>query len=386
MRNHFGVDLDTVALDIINSQRTQKALGYERLRKGFDKLRVSLDPEDQKTLKNLREEYRDNVHARKAGLQTRAVPGSSVHSNTFLSNMSVQYANDDFIGERLCSVVPVAKRSDAYAIYPQRERFEFPDDALGSRSHANEINETRSSDNYSVKDYALQNFVSQDTLDNQDLVFDEMMDLVDACNEGLANRRELRCATLFTTAANYATGNSTTLSGSDQWDSSTGGNPIKDIQTAIAACFQGHGATDLIGWCSLSVFVVLARHPVILDNLKYQRTGLARRDELASYFGLSDLLVCASRKQTANEGQTASFSRIWGLDFGVARVARRPSRRSASFAAIFRMNGDPITTQWDDPALGVDGGHYARVAVREDLKVVANPTGYIIKAAVSTAV
>jgi len=316
---------------------------------------------------------------------SKGVASSTVHSNTFLSNMSLMYANDAYIGDRLVGVVPVGKRSDSYATYPQRERFEFPDDSIGGRSHANEISESRSSSNYSVKDFALSNFVSQETLDNQDAIFDEMVDLVEACNEGIAHRRELRIATLLTTASNYS-GNTVTLAGSDQWDSAAGGDPIGDIQTAIAGTWMGHGASDLIGFCSLSVFLSLSRHPVLLDLYKYNAQGLLNRQQIASYFGLSDLLVSASRKQTANEGQTASFSRIWGLDFGVVRVAKRATKRSAHFASIFRMNGDPVTTQWEDPAIGKNGGHYAKVGVSEDLKVVAGPTGYIIKAACGTAV
>lgn len=373
LSNH---EVEALASNILREQRTDKSIRYERLRKGYDAMRASKDPKHAATLKRWKEEFLDH---------TKAVGAGSVHSNTFLSSMSVMYANDDYIGERLVCLVPVGKRSDSYAIYPQRERFEFPDDSLGNRAKANEINESRSSDSYSVKDYGLSNYVAQDTLDNQDAIFDEMVDLVDACNEGVAFRRELRLASLLTTASNYS-GNTVTLSGSNQWDSGTGGDPIKDIQTAISGCWMGQGATDLLGFCSLSVFIVLQRHPAILDNLKYQRTGLATRQEIANYFGLTDLLVSAARRQTANEGQTAAYSRIWGLDFGVVRVARRPTRRSAHFASIFRMNGDPVTTQWQDPAVGVNGGYYAKVAVREDLKIVAAPTGYLIKSCVANAV
>jgi hypothetical protein len=368
-------DLQQFAAEIYKSQRSDQAMRYERLRKGFAALRASHNPEHKKELKRLRDEF----------LEQKAVAGSQVHSNAFLSNMSVQYANDAFIGERLCGVVPVGQRSNDFAVYPRRERFEFPDDSMGARSHANEIGETRVSDNYSVKDYGLSNFVSQDTLDNQDAVFDEMVDLVEACNEGIAYKRELRVASALTTASNYS-GNTTTLSGSDQWDSAAGGDPIQDIQTGIAALFNGFGATRLVGFCSLSGFLSLARHPLLLDLFKYNKQGLLKREDIASYLGLDEILVSAARKQTANEGQTASYSRIWGNDFGIVRVSARPTKRSAHFASIFRMNGDPVTTQWDDPAIGTKGGHYAKVTTREDIKIVAAPTGYLIKSAVATAV
>lgn len=367
----LGTVLHT-AEDVVSSQRTQKGLAYETLMKGIGVIRSSPQAKHKEMWKELNREM----------LQMKGVGATSVHTNTFLTNMSVQYANDEYIGERLVGLVPVAKRSDNYAVYPKRERLEYPDDALGSRSHANELDETRTTDSYLVKDYGLQNFVSNETLDNQDPIFDEMMDLVEALNEGIAFKREIRLASVLTTAANYS-GNTVTLAGADQWDSGAGGNPVKNIQDAKAALWQGRGATDLLAFCSLNVFNVLARHPAILDLLKYQRSGIAQRTELANIFGFTDLLVGASRKQTANQGQTAAYSRIWGADFGMVRVAKRASKRSAHFASLFRLNGDPITTQWADPTIGKSGGNYAKVGVSEVAKVVAGDTGYIIKAATS---
>lgn len=378
--------IDVIASNIIREQRTEKGVEYERLRKNFETLkRLAKSSPEHKSMLDAIVHGDEPLTAKHAQLMEKGVPSGSVHSNTFLSNMSVMYANDEFIGEQLVRPVPVSKRSDDFAVYPRRERFEFPDDAMGSRSKANEISETRDTDNYSVKDYALSNFVTRETLDNQDAIFDEKMDLVDSVNEGLAHRRELRISSLLTTASNYS-GNAVTLAGSDQWDSAAGGDPIGDIQAAVAATWSGRGATELVGFCSLSVFLVLSRHQQLLDLYKYTKQGLLNRQQIASLLGLSDLLVCASRKQTANEGQTASYSRIWGLDFGIVRRAARPSRRCAHFASIFRMSDHPVTTQWEDASIGVSGGEYVKVGVSEDLKVVASPTGYLIKAAVGTAV
>lgn len=369
--NNGSVKLHS-AEDIVRAQRTEKGMGYETLMKGLETIRRSPKSEHKDMWKRLNDEM----------MAMKAVSANSVHANTFLSSMSVQYANDEYIGERLIPAVPVDKRSNSFATYPKRERLEYPSDDLSSRGQANELEETRSSDNYSVRDYGFSNFVSDDTLDNQDEIFDEMVDLVEAINEGIAFKRELRLASVLTTAGNYA-GNTAALSGSDQWDSAAGGNPIEDIQTALAAMWSGRGATSRIAFCSLEVFNVLARHPMILDLLKYQRSGLAKKEELAGIFGLDDILVGAARKQTSNEGQTAAYSRIWGKVFGIVRVAKRPSKRCAHFASLFRMNGDPVTTEWYDPKIGKKGGNYAKVGVSEDAKVVAGDTGYLLTTVIS---
>lgn len=317
-------------------------------------------------------------------VRVKGVGVGSVHSDTFLTNLSQAYQNDSYIGERLVMTTPVQKRTNKYAIYPQREAFESPDDVLTSeRARANEISNTRTSASYELKDYALENFVSNETLENQDLPFNERADMTSQLAEHIARRREVRIATLLTTAANYGSGNSTTLAGSDQWDSGTGGNPIKVIQDAKAGLFNGPGATDVWGFTSLAVFNVLARHLQLLDLQKYTQAGLITPDAIARYFGLAGLLVGESRQQTANEGRTAAYSRIWGNDFGLVRVARGPSLRTAAFASLFRKNNDPVVTEWFDATAGKSGGYYVKNAVSEDLRVVASFGGYLVKSAIS---
>lgn len=351
---------------ILNAQRTDRGRRYEKFISGLKSL-----------------DAKDRARAGAGIYNMKAVTPGAVHVNTLLSNLSVMYANDEYIGEQLMPAVPVNKRSDSFATYPKRERLAYPDDLIGSRSAPNELNATRGTDNYSVKDYGLMDFVSQDTIDNQDAAFDEMMDLIENLNEGIAFKREKRLATILTTAGNFS-GNTVTLAGATQWDSASGGDPIKVIQDARAAVWQGRGPTDLVGYTSLEVLNVMARHQAIRDLFKYVGPdGLATADQIAKYFGLSKLLVAASREDTANDGQTAAYSRIWGKHFGIVRVARRPSKRMAAFGVSFRMNGDPVTTQWFDQKPGKQGGYYGKVGVSEDHKVIAGDTGYLIVNAIA---
>jgi hypothetical protein len=355
--------------DITTSQRTTRGKRWDAFQEKLAEMMADADKR-----KRLDDSF----------LRVKGVTASEVHSDTFLSNMSAQYANDAYIGERLVMVTPVQKRSGKFAVYPQREAFEAPSDLLtNERAQANEISSSRTSTSYELLDYGLQEFVSNETLDNQDLPFNERADLVTNTAEHMARKREIRIASLLTTASNYGSGNTVTLSGSDQWNSGDGGDPIEDIQTAKASLFNGPGATDIVGFTSIDTFNVLARHPTLLDLQKYTMNGLLTPEAVARYFGLSALLIGESRKQTANEGQTASYSRIWGNDFGLVRVARGPSLRTASFAALFRKQNDPVVTEWFDATAGKSGGYYVKNAVSETLNVVASFGGYLIKSAIS---
>lgn len=354
--------------DFVRGQRTAEGRNYDNLRAEL-RMKMQTDKEFAK-------------RRRESMMRIRAVGPSQVHSDTFMSNLSVQYKNDEFIGEQLMPVVNVSKRSDKFATYSKRERLAFPSDSMAGRSQPNELNETRGSGNYSVDDYGLMNSLSASTEENQDAAFDEMVDLIEAINDGLALNREIRIATILTTAANFGS-NTATLSGSDQWDSSAGGNPVKRIQDAVAACWTGAGPGDMVGYCGLDVALVLMRHAQNLDLFKYTMPGLTKMDRLAQELGLSKILVGSARQDTANSGATASYSRIWGKDFGVIRVARRPTLRNASFGYTLRMSGHPITHQWFDPKAGVIGSYFGKVGVSEDHTIVAADTGFLLKAVVS---
>jgi hypothetical protein len=352
--------------DIYRAQRTERGKLYEQLRS------------------ELREKMRDESFAKKRDAsirEMRAVSPTQVHKNTFMSNLSVQYKNDDYIGEELMPVLPVDKKSNAFPTYPKRERLGGIDDSLKNHSNANELSQSRGEDSYQLADYGLQDFVPGDTLENEDPAFDEMVDLQEGLLEQLALNREIRIATILNTAGNF--GSSVTLSGSDQWDASTGGAPIKDLQTAISTVWTGRGPGDLVGFCSIDVWNVLSRHAQTLDLYKGTLPGLTKMDRLAQELGLSKILVGAARKDTANSGQTASYSRIWGKHFGVVRVARRASLRNASFGYTLRMRNHPTSYQWFDPKKGVAGTYNAKVAFSEQHKVVASDTGYLIVNAIS---
>lgn len=324
--------------------------------------------------------FADKRHA--SANQIRAVAPSAVHSDGFMANMSIMYKNDEYIGEQLMPVVPVVHRSDKFPTYSKRNRAAVPSDVVSGKSQVNEITESRGSDNYSVTDYALQNWVEQTTIENQDSPFDELLDITESVNEGLALNREIRIAAILTSTSNFGT-NYTTLAGADQWNSGAGGNPIKNIQDALAACWSGAGPGDFMGYCSLDVWNVLARHAQNLDLFKYTVPGLTKMDKLAQELGLAKILVGAARKDTANAGQTASYSRIWGKHFGVVRVARRPTLRNAAFGYTPRMKNDPTTQQWFDKSAGAKGAYFSKVAVSEQHKVCASDTGFLLENAIA---
>lgn len=323
------------------------------------------------------------LKANKALRACKDVAGT-VHVNSALTNMSVQYKNEDFIGTELMPIVTVSKSGGVFFKYNKRDRLATPDDSVGQRSMPNEVTEGRTTTAYACKDYALRDFVSEKTLRNQDAPLDEMVDLIASVNDAIAYREEKRIATVLTTAGNYAS--TVTLSGTSQWSDYTNSNPISDIETARDAIWAGMGPSRLVGFCSNAVWNMLRHHPKLIAEFKYSGVNSGfkalARQQVAEYFELDDLLVAKAWEDTANEGQTVSTGRIWGKHFGIVRVATSPGIRTASFGYTFR-HGDKMTTQWYDPAPGVGGGYWGKVGLTEDHNVVASDAGYLIVNAVA---
>lgn len=349
--------------------RKARASQYGRVRDAAEYMLTSPDPK-----------HRSLIKAENEGLlRIREVQPGAVQDNRFLSNLSIQYANDDYIGEQLMPVAPTPALAGEFPIYDKRSRLAAPDDSMAGRTTANEISDSRSTDTYSCKGYALKNHVDVLTLRNQVAPLDEMVDLTESVAELIALRRELRIAAKVTDSTQYAAANQATIVAGQRWNDAGGGNPVKDIQNAVAAIWNGHGPTELIGWTSLDVWNPLSRNPAILDLFKYGGTapGLATPDMICKFFGLDGMLVSKARKDTANLGQTASYSRIWGNFFGVLRVARRATIRNAGWGSTFRF-GQQLTRVWYDPKVSTEGGYEAQVSTHEDHKVTANDTGFLI--------
>lgn len=354
--------------DIFSLQRTSAGLRYEKM---MQELRLA-DEDKKKAVK---------LAIFRACVE-KSLGVADVYSNKTMQTMSLQYANDAYIGDRLLPILNAGSQPTGnYFIYDKRSRLAYPDDTLSDRGIPNEIDDARSTAAFSCKDRGFSNSVSRKVVDAADVPLDELMDLTEAINEGLAFKREKRQATILTTSTNFASANTAALAAANRWDSASGGNPVKDLQAAKAALWTGRGPSVIRGYCPRGVWDVLARHPQILDLFKFNGSspGLATPQMLAQWFGLEDILVGDAREDTANVGQTVSYSRIWGTDtFGMARVALRPSIRNAAFGYTFRLNGAPKAFQWFDGRMGYDGRWFAKVTVSDDEKVVANDTGYLL--------
>ena len=308
---------------------------------------------------------------------------SALHIDAVLSNLSIQYINEQLIWPFLMPQIKVGKRSDKYYQYNKADTYKIPNDQIGPTAMPNEHTWGLSNENYSVVDHALGDWLAQEAIDNSDNPLQPEIDTNDFLNLWLELAQEQRVANKVFAAATYPSGNKVQLSGNDQWGGSTD-DPIDDITEAIEACFV-RANTLVFGQAVWKKFRKLSE---ILDAVKgtsrYQGSpgGLATAPEVAGLFEVDRVLVGRARYNSAKEGQTPSYARLWGKHCAALYVAPSPGAKSITFGlTISEMLKQ---TQRDfDKKRGIKGAHYFKVAWNSDEKIIASDVGYLIEDAVA---
>lgn len=306
-----------------------------------------------------------------------------LHVDAVLTNFSRMYPAADLIWPGVMPIVKVNKRSDVYYRYGKDELYRIPDDKIGPKDYANEVDYGTDTDNYSVKDHALEGWVAQADIDNADNPLDPMADETELIARLLGIAQEKRVADIAFSAANYPTGNKVTLSGTSQWGGSAD-DPINDIMTGLDTAFVRPN-TIVFGTDSWRVF---RTRPEVLDAVKsssrYQGSpgGLATNDEVAALFEVDKILVGRGRINTAKEGQTGSYARLWGKHCALLHIVEKPTVHSVTFGATF-VEMLMETVRGFDSRKGVKGSHFIKTSWNSDEKVIASDLGYFIENAVA---
>jgi hypothetical protein len=315
-----------------------------------------------------------------------------VHMDRILTNISVAYPNGPFLGSVFFPSVNVRKQSDRYYIFGREAWGVVPgNDLRAPGAEANEIaGISVSTDTYFAVEHALQIAVTDEERENADSPLQPLTDGTELVTAQLLLARELAIKTLLTTAANYATGLSVTLSGTAQWNDYVNSNPIDDVRAARTAIYKQifMEPTDMA--IPYEVMAVLENHPDFIERIKYSERGILTPELISNFFGGMRIHTAGAAYNSANPGQTAALGFIWGKDVFMAWVPPRAGLKTPAFGYEFVWGyggGTPMVTErWREDRRVSD---VVRVRRRYDLKFVSQDVngkaiaGYIIKNAIA---
>lgn len=315
--------------------------------------------------------------------------GGNVHIDRVLSNISIGWPNNGFVGDILFPPVQVNKQSDIYYVFGREEWFPERGDERAPGAIAHEIPGLQvSTQPYYAKEHALQIPVTDEERENADSPLSPDRDGTELVTAKIMLGRELIMRDLAVTAANYASGMSVDLGANTGWDqySQAGSVPITDIKTGIRAVHARIFLTPNVGVMSFVTMSFLEDHPSFLERIKYSERAIFSPELLAALTGIRRWAIAGGGYNTATHyGAAESLAYIWSDDVVLAYVPDRPGLKIPAYGYEFRW-GQQFVDRWREEPRASD---LIRVRRRYDVKMTAVDSsndqiaGYLIKDVIS---
>lgn len=323
----------------------------------------------------------------------------NIHVDAILTQISLGWPNNGFVGDVLFPSVPVKKQSDKYYVFGRESWLPETSDYRAPGTEAHEVPGLKvSTDTYYAQEHALQIAITDEERENADSPFSPDRDGTEHITSKLTLGRELAIKNLVTTTTNYATGMSVTLSGTQQWNDYVNSTPIANIRTAVRAIHAKLFMEPNLMVIPYLVMSTLEDHPTIIDRIKYSDRAILTPEIIASVFGIQRVIVpgvgYATGAVGAN-GNALTVGYLWGKDVLVAWVPPRAGMRIPAYGYEFSWTyGGAVqpVDRWREDKRKSD---LIRVQRRYDLKLVGveiNPgsgdfgksiAGYLIKNAIA---
>jgi hypothetical protein len=320
---------------------------------------------------------------------------ANVHIDQVLTNISLGWPVNGLVGENLFPSIPVRKQSDKYYVFGREAWLPETSDYRAPGTEANEIpGLTLSLDTYYAQEHALQTPVTDEERENADSPLSPDRDGTELVTSKVMLGREIAMRNLVTTAANYATGMSTTLVGAAQWSAYATSDPIGVVRTAVRAIHAKVFMEPNVAIIPYLVMSFLEDHPDIIERIKYSERAILTPEIIASIFGLQRVIVPGvgvGSGAPGASGNAISVGYLWQDDVVLAWVPARAGLRIPAFGYEFTwVQGGQVQVvdRWREEKRKSD---LVRVSRRYDLKLVGveiNPgsgdfgksvTGYLIK-------
>jgi len=302
---------------------------------------------------------------------------SDVYVDQILTNISIQYKNSGFVADQIFPIVGVKKDSGKYFIYEKSGRFTIPKTLRAPKSESRQVDWKVSTGSYSAEEYALNDLIDDRERDNAAEPLNLEFDTVEFLTDLILLDYEKRVVDIVTDTSQIT--QNVTLSGTNQWSDYANSNPIDDIETGKSTIAKAIMQDPNVLVLGREVYDKLKHHPDILDRIKYTQKGVATPDLLASIFDIEKVLVANSIYNTAKEGQTPSYTYLWGKNALLAYVSPTPGVRKVSLGYTFVSRKRQVRKARDEKKHST----WIEVSVVQDEKLVAASCGYLIKAAVA---
>ncbi len=277
-----------------------------------------------------------------------------------------------------------------YTKLTEADELSLPESRASRAGKLNEVEFGSTDETDSTKDYGLICPVpDRDVREarSQGLPYDPLSNSSASLGEIMKLLREKRVADIVFDKDNYPTGYKETLTNKDKW-SDAGSDPIGKISDALEKSLVRPN-TIVFGQQSWTKF---RQHGDILAATQKTgagasgEAGLASRMAVAGLFEVDQVLVGRQQYQTANRGQSESYSYIWGKHCALLHINRAlASMQTAIPSWTFTAEAMPMSVgTYMEFGRGVGAGSHI-VKISESCKelVAWSKAGYFFENAVA---
>ena len=312
---------------------------------------------------------------------------SQVHYDGILQNVSILYKNGEYIGDNIAPVIPVEFQSDNYYIFSKADEFRDTANYRAPGTSSSRDGFSLSTDSYKCREIAQSTRLEDETNANADKVLRIESAKTRFVTNKIALKHEILTETLFMTTSNWD--NSATPS--VLWDDYTNSDPITDIETAIDTVETGNGYSANTIIIAKDVWKKLKHHPQLIGRLSNDTTRILSLDDLRRIFDFENIYIGKASKNTAQQGQTASYSAIWSGDVWIGYINPNPGLEEAS--AVYTYSWDYTGSRGGEPSGFVRGVRRWRDEnIHSDIieayqsfdqKITGSDLGYVLEACIS---
>ena len=239
----------------------------------------------------------------------------SVHTDELLSQAAIEFTYPKLAYPKFVSYLPVGKQSDKYLIHNADEWNRDIETERGPGGEFNQVEFTMSEDTFYCNGHGLENGIPWEVIANADnWAADQITGATIAKRlKGLIDvKKERRTATFLTTSGNYASGfyeNLDTVANRN-FDDTSGPGALKLLMEFIDPIYTRTGGSKIVMGISSDAWRYLLDDANLQPSLT--QNIVAQKAQVAETLEIDDIVVLRSQYNTADHGQAASRSNIWG--------------------------------------------------------------------------
>lgn len=309
------------------------------------------------------------------------MPKQAIYTrDPLLTNVSKAFRNKSYIASRIFKDLQVPDISGEWYVYDKGTSLSDVDDKLarGSKSASKEVDYNVSLEPYGpLNKHSLKIFVPQDDINRAPNPLRPRQDATEILTDLFELSREREAAAIIQNAS-IITQNDT-LSGGDQWSDYSNSDPLADIETGVETIMKNGVVDPNTMLLDFRVWRKLRRHPDLVGLFTNVSGGLLTRSqflELLGEYGITELVIARTIRNTAKEGQTASLDWLWGKHAWLFHIAPGDvNEKTITFGKnLYLEGGRGVDTRenWDPD------GQYIRIQDDRQQKVMAAEAAYAI--------